>query len=374
MNGIENVLIIGGGIGGMCTAIELRKRGVAVEIVEIDGDWRVYGAGITVSAPTLRAFKAIGVVEEIIEHGWCADGADLYLANGARIGELPPARIAGPNVPGGGGIMRPVLARILASATRACGAHVRLGVTFSEIRDLGNEVEVTFSDGTRRRYDLVVGADGVNSKVREALFPDAPRPKFTGQACWRAVVPRPAEIRRAAMYIGKDVKAGVNPVSREEMYLFFLDKRDTADYIEPEDWPAILRQELAEFTGPIAAIRDSITPQSRIIYRPLFAIMMPKPWHLGRVVLIGDAAHATTPHLASGAGMAVEDALVLAEELERDPGVDAALGRFTDRRFERCRLVVESSVRLGDIERRGGSPQEHEQLMRRASEALLAPI
>jgi 2-polyprenyl-6-methoxyphenol hydroxylase-like FAD-dependent oxidoreductase len=176
------------------------------------------------------------------------------------------------------------------------------------------------------------------------------------------------------MLLGKVIKAGINPVSRDEMYLFFLDKRANPDYIAPEHWPAILREELAEFSGPIAAIRDAITPESRIVYRPLFALLLPPPWHRGRVVLIGDACHSTTPHLASGAGMAVEDALVLVEELERGGEVEQIFARFTERRFERCRLVVESSVRLGDIERTGGSPAEHEQLMRESTGALLAPI
>jgi 2-polyprenyl-6-methoxyphenol hydroxylase-like FAD-dependent oxidoreductase len=176
------------------------------------------------------------------------------------------------------------------------------------------------------------------------------------------------------MFMGRQIKAGINPVSREEMYLFFLDKRAQPDHIEPEHWPAILREELAEFSGPVAEIRDSITPQSRIIYRPLFALLLARPWHRGRVILIGDAAHSTTPHLASGAGIAVEDALVLVEELERGGDVEASFARFTERRFERCRVVVENSVRLGDIERTGGSPEEHERLMRESVGALLAPI
>jgi 2-polyprenyl-6-methoxyphenol hydroxylase-like FAD-dependent oxidoreductase len=374
MIGIGSALVIGGGIGGMCAAIELRKRGVAVDLVEIDSEWRVYGAGITISGPTLRAFKTIGVVEAILEQGWCADGLDICLANGVRVAQLTSPRVGGSDIPGGGGIMRPVLARILSEATKASGTSVRLGVTFTGIEPAGDQTIVSFSDGTRSQYDLVIGADGCNSKLRDVIFPNAPKPRFTGQGCWRAVVPRPAEIEHATMYMGKNVKAGINPVSKDEMYLFFLDKRDTPDHIGREQWPTLLRELLAEFQGPVAAIRDSITPESRIIYRPLFALMLQKPWHRGRAVLIGDAAHSTTPHLASGAGIAVEDAIVLVEELEKEPDVARALERFTDRRFERCRVVVESSVRLGDIERTGGSAAEHERIMREASAALLAPI
>src|SRR6185437_2872609 len=253
----------------------------------------------------------------------------------------------------------------------ASGTEVRLGVTFTSITLDASQAVVSFTDGTSKRYDLVIGADGVNSRVREQTFPDAPKPRYTGQACWRAVVSRPADRQCAALYMGKDVKAGLNPVSTAEMYLFFLDKRDRPDHLEPEQWPATLKRVLAEFSNcPIADIRDSLTQQSRIIYRPLFALMMPAPWHRGRLVLIGDACHATTPHLASGAGMAVEDAIVLVEELARADDLESGLQRFTTRRYERCRRVVENSVRLGDIEQTGGSAEEHERLMRESMAAL----
>src|SRR5262245_39684611 len=153
MVGIDRALVIGGGIGGMCAAIELRKRGVAVDLVEIDSQWRVYGAGITISGPTLRAFKTVGVVEAIMLHGWCADGLDVCLANGTRVAHLPSSRIAGPEIPSSGGIMRPVLARILSDATRASGTNVRLGVTFSGIEVAGSQVSVSFTDGSTSRYD-----------------------------------------------------------------------------------------------------------------------------------------------------------------------------------------------------------------------------
>lgn len=278
MRSISQVLIIGGGIGGMCAAIELRKHGLEVDLVEIDPEWRVYGAGITISGPTLRAFKTIGVLDAILQQGACTDGLDIFLANGVKVASLPPRRVAGPDIPSTGGIMRPVLARILSAATLASGTKIRLGVTFTNISPEGSQTVVSFTDGTSSRYDLVIGADGVNSSVRQLIFPETPKPRYTGQACWRAVVRRPADVRCASFYMGAAVKAGLNPVSSAEMYLFFLDNRERPDHLEPDDWPAILRSVLAEFSNcPIADIRDSITAQSRIIYRPLFALMMQAP-------------------------------------------------------------------------------------------------
>jgi 2-polyprenyl-6-methoxyphenol hydroxylase-like FAD-dependent oxidoreductase len=365
LSGVKSVLVVGGGIAGMCAAIELRKRDIQVDLVEADPEWRVYGAGITISAPSLRAFQQVGVLESILARGAASEGLDLFLANGTPLASIPGLPAAGSSISASAGILRPTLARILADATTAAGTRVRLGTTFSA-------AELT--DGGTQQYDLVIGADGIQSKVRAALFPDAPKPRYTGQVCWRAVVARPASLQRAAMYIGRRIKAGLVPVSKDEMYLFFLEARDTPEHIDAAQWPGLLREALAEFTGPFAAIRESLSPESKIVYRPLYALMLEQPWHRGRTVLIGDAAHATTPHLASGAGLAVEDAIVLAEELERAPSCEEALHRFMARRYERCRTVVENSVRLGDIERGGGSPQEHEKLMRESTGALAAAI
>lgn len=374
MASIKTTLIIGGGIAGMSAAIQLRKRGIQVDLVELDPDWRVYGAGITLSGPTLRALTEIGVIDAILSTGWCADGADLYMSNGTRIGELPTARIGRADVPGAGGILRPELARILREHTLASGVAVRCGTTFSSIEPDANGVQVAFTDERSQRYDLVVAADGLHSKTRELIFPDVSKPAYTGQASWRAVLPRPADITRIAMFMGPDIKAGINPVSNEQMYLFVTEPRAKAEFIDETLWPETLRQMLAPFGGIVGEIRDGLNASSRILYRPFFSLLAPPPWHRGRVVIIGDAAHATTPHLASGAGIGVEDAIVLAEELDRASSVEDALSGFTDRRYERCRIVVENSLRLGDMERLGLPKEQHENLMRETMKTLLAPI
>jgi 2-polyprenyl-6-methoxyphenol hydroxylase-like FAD-dependent oxidoreductase len=188
------------------------------------------------------------------------------------------------------------------------------------------------------------------------------------------VVARPAEIDRAHVFIGGPVKAGVTPVSRDEMYLFLLQTVPGHARMPEQRWPQLLAEQLRAFGGVLGAIRDGLGEGSRINYRPLEKLLLPPPWHNGRVVLIGDAAHATTPHLASGAGLAVEDALVLCEELQSNASLDRALTRFTQRRFERCRMVVENSARLGDLEMHASPMQEQAELSRASMEALNAPI
>ncbi len=372
----QNILIIGGGFSGMSAAIELRKQGHAVDIVEIDPGWRSYGAGISLGGATLRAFCTLGIIDQFLQHGSGTDGLDICTPMGQVVATIPTPRIAGPDVPGGGAIMRPVLARILAEATCASGATVRLGCTFTAIEQDASGVTVGFTDGQRLRYDLVIGADGLYSKVREALFPSAPKPRFTHQAVWRAVLPRPAEVQRPMMWMGMPrIKVGINPVSASEMYLFVTEDRPNNDFIDPALFPKLLADLLAPFPAALVqTIRAQINEQSQIVYRPLEGLLMPQPWFQGRVVLIGDTVHATTPHLASGACIGIEDAIVLADELGRAGSVSDALQAFQARRWERCRMVVENSLRLGELEVSGGDKDEQQRILGMSMGALAAPI
>jgi 2-polyprenyl-6-methoxyphenol hydroxylase-like FAD-dependent oxidoreductase len=322
----------------------------------------------------LRAFRAIGVLDQVMKLGAVTDGCDLFTSAGHHIAQLPTPRCAGDDVPGSGGIMRPVLAKILADATRGSGTNVRLGRTFTEMAPAQNHVAVTFDDGSRGNYDLVIGADGLNSATRKALFPGAPNPRYTGQGVWRAVAPRDG-VERAGMALGKHTKAGFNPVSATEMYLFVTEDRPTNTFTPDEELLPRLRALLEEFSFPVVRkVANHLGPDSLICYRPLEALLMPRPWSRGRVVLIGDAIHATTPHLAAGAGIGIEDAIVLAEEVASAARVEAALQAFEQRRWERCRMVVENSARLGEIEAQGGDQQEHGRIMRESIMALAAAI
>lgn len=372
---VRKVLIIGGGFSGMAAAIQCARHGLEVDLVEIDPGWRSYGAGISIGGATLRALGTLGVLPRFLEEGSGHDGAQVYTPTGQLLAELPTPRVAGPDVPGGGAIMRPVLAQILADATLAAGAKVRLGCTFTAIEQEGDAVEVAFSDGTRGRYDLVVGADGLYSQVREKLFPDAPKPHYSGQGVWRAVLPRPEEVKNTIMWVGPKVKTGVNPVSKTQMYLFVTEDRAVNERIPPEEFVPRLKALLAPFPAPLMQqAREQLDDHSLVIYRPLEGLLVPQPWYRGRVVLIGDTVHATTPHLASGACIGIEDGIVLAEELARAATVEAALAAFQGRRWDRCRMVVENSARLGEIEATGGDKAEHARIMRDSMIALAQPI
>ena len=372
---VKRVLIVGGGIGGMSLAILLARAGMEIEIAEFDPHWRVYGAGITITGPTLRALDQLGLLERFPAEGHGGEGAVICDAEGRIVmAARVEGRPLGPRIPNSGGILRPVLHSILSEATRAAGAEVRLGLSVAAVKQGANGIAVEFTDGTTESYDLVVGADGIHSRLRELVFPDAPQPEFTGQGCWRAVLRRPAEIDRARVFVGGPVKAGVVPVSRKFMYMFMLQHVPGNPRMPEPEWPRLLAEQLRGFGGILGEIRDGLSASSQINYRPLEKLLLPPPWHRGRVILIGDAAHATTPHLASGAGLAIEDALVLAELLRSELAFEETFARFMARRFERCRMVVENSARLGELEMAHSPPQQQAELARASMLALNAPI
>ncbi len=370
---ISKTLVIGGGVGGMSASLALARRGVAVELIDIDPHWRSYGAGISVTGLSLRAFDHLGILDDVRSQGFVGAGIRLRTTDSTVLMETPAPQADPAPIDCSGGIMRSALHSIMQEHVVRAGVTVTLGVEPTGFHETGASVRVQLSDGSEREVDLVVAADGIYSKTRQALFPDAAPPRFTGQGCWRIVADRPANLDRAEMYLGGPVKLGLNPVSADKIYAFILEHAPENPWYEEAAMLPRVAELLAPFGGDIAEIRRNLGPASMVNYRPLEWQLLQRPWHAGRVVIIGDAAHATTPHMASGAGVAAEDGLVLAEELARTDDVHAALIAFGERRFERVRMVVENSVRVGEIEMSGGNQMDANQMLGGTMQKLKEP-
>jgi 2-polyprenyl-6-methoxyphenol hydroxylase-like FAD-dependent oxidoreductase len=372
---VKKILIIGGGFSGMTAALRFAEQGQQVELLEIDADWRSYGAGISLHGATLRVIKQLGLIDAFLAQGAASDGVEMRGPDDAVLFTMPTPRVAGPEVPGGAGILRPALARVLSDAVRRHNVKLRLGQSFTRIEESGDQVHVTFDDGTRDSYDLVVGADGVYSSVRKAVFADAPVPKFIGQSVWRAVLPRPEGINTVAMWMGPRLKAGMNVVNDDQVYLFLTEDRATNEFVPAETQLEALRALLRRFASPILQqAATDLHEGSQINYRPLEQLLLPRPWYRGRVVLIGDAVHATTPHLAAGACIGIEDGVVLAQAIAEASTIPEALNAYEARRWERCRMVVENSGKLAEIEVSGGDRAAHAAIMKESMIALAQPI
>jgi 2-polyprenyl-6-methoxyphenol hydroxylase-like FAD-dependent oxidoreductase len=159
------------------------------------------------------------------------------------------------------------------------------------------------------------------------------------------------------------------------MYIYIVQNVPERPRWADAELPAMMRGLLAEFGGALGRARDEVVTPEQIICRPIFSLILPPPWHRGRIIVIGDAAHTATPHLASGASIGIEDSVVLARLLQSDTPLDTVLTDFTARRYERCRMIVDNSELLGEWEKNPRAPNaDTVGVVARSYQALAQPV
>ncbi len=375
MTNVKNVLIVGGGIAGLALAVGLRKVGIDVEIVEIKKQWTVYHVGIIAQSNLVRAMVALGIADECVAAGFSYKGVRFCDASGNVLNESPGLKLAGPNYPAYLGLTRPALHNVLFAASKETGVQVRLGTTVAELAQPDSKVSVKFTDGSAHEYDFVVGADGVHSQIRTTVFGDHLKPRFTGEGVWRYNVSRPPDADYGSIYASPDgPRAGLIPLTETTAYIFRIGAEPGNPRFPKNELANIMRDRLKLFGGAIGRLAREITDPQLVVYRPLESVLVPAPWYRGRVALIGDAAHAITPHLGQGAAQAVEDAVVLADELSEDRPLEESLRHFVGRRFDRCKLILEASLQIGEWEMRPDQKADLASLMAKVGQMVVQPI
>jgi len=372
------ILVVGAGIGGLGAAIALRERGFAVDVVEIKPELSVYGVGINQPANSLRALRAMGVLDEIIAAGCQYDHSDFFAADGELIVHVPS--IMGGDVPANTALSRLNLHKILISRAEQHGVKISYGTTVEQFTDTGRAVDVRFTDGRQESYDLVAAFDGIRSATRRTVFGPEHDAVYSGFGVFRVTLPRPDYVDGVRVYQALGVKAGYIPLSATTMYMFVVTPDPKGVSHRPEEFVPILRQRMAPFGALPGEVRDALKPADDIVYSPISDVLLPLPWFSGRVGILGDAAHACAPHLTQGAGMALEDGLVLADCLDAGGALDERLRAFEQRRFPRARLVqdvsrgilqAEMSINSGNYEASVQGMRDHQVEQTHQVEAIL---
>ncbi|MFH8251164.1 sulfatase-like hydrolase/transferase [Microbacterium sp. B2969] len=343
MPAAQRILIVGGGPAGLTAALALTRAGHDVEIAELEDRLAPAGVGVLLQNSPLRALHSLGLAEEILANGWPHGPIHMATAQGQEFDTANPPSLI-PGLPPTVAISRRVLADILGRAVGETAVRLRFSTTVDSLQQDADGVDVAFRTGERGRFDLVVGADGINSHVRHLVFREVGEPEYAGQSIWRARAPRPRDLTEYFMYHGRGSKVGLVAISDEHLYAYVVVDAPEEPAHRTGDLTEDMRVAMAGYGGWVPEIAATLEPGAEL--RALKALLVDDPWSRGRVLLIGDAAHATTPHISYGLGIAVEDGIVLADELSRASDLDSALEAFMARRFERARMVVDNSLQL----------------------------
>lgn len=301
----RSAIVAGAGIGGLAAAVGLLRSGWDVTVLERARELREVGAGWSFAPNALRAADALGVGEEFRACSVPTEaGATMRLPDGAYLMRYQPD--ADP----------PLLANHRADLQRVLVRHVpteqiRTSTEVTGVHQDGDGVTVTCRDGGEMRADLLVGADGIHSTVRRGVWPDAPEPVFQRILCWRGVT-EPGVVWPVSGFQtwGRGARFGAHPVIGERVF-WFLTVRQEEPGLRFDDDLGEVSARTRGWHEPIPALLAA-TPPEAVLCHDIYDLDPLPSYAKGRIVLLGDAAHAMTPFLAQGACQALEDAVVLA--------------------------------------------------------------
>jgi 2-polyprenyl-6-methoxyphenol hydroxylase-like FAD-dependent oxidoreductase len=331
------VVIVGAGVGGLSLAICLRGFGHDVVVLEQAPHIDPVGAGLTLFANAMSALDRVGVREAVAARGAAVTRSAVLTCNGRELAALPRDLLEGTTA-----LHRADLQAVLAEAA----ADVHLGVEVTAVEQDDDGVVARSADGTEERGDLLVGADGLGSVVRRVLA--YAQPLYAGYTAWRGVSPVPVDPGCLTESWGVGERFGLVDIGRGQTYWFATKNAPEGEPDESGGRKAEILRRFASWHDPIAAVAEA-AEDATILRNDVFYLEPLPRWSAGRVVLLGDAAHATTPGVGQGAALAIEDAVVLAEQLASANELANALSAYEAIRRPRAHAVLKISRRVDKI-------------------------
>ncbi|MEM7555775.1 MAG: FAD-dependent monooxygenase [Cyanobacteria bacterium P01_A01_bin.84] len=340
-------IIIGGGIAGLTTAIALEREGFDTHVYEAQPKLSVAGAGIWMATNAMQVFERLGLAADIKGRGMPLDKieiADFKLRPIQTTSQLLFVEQYGYSVTS---ILR---SRLRDTLVEHYGKPVHTGKRLDRVLDNGKSVKAFFTDGSHVSGEILIGADGIHSSVRNQLVPNS-QIRYSGQTCWRGIadISLEAPYERACVETwGKKYRFGLSVISDKEVYWFAVAKAPRGRKDNPSTVKEKLQDMYADFSEPIPSIL-SATPSGHIIRNDITDLQPIGDWYKGRICLIGDAAHATTPNMGQGGGQAVEDAWFLSRILKVEKDYRKAFPQFQKKRQKKVTQVVKTSWQIGKV-------------------------
>jgi 2-polyprenyl-6-methoxyphenol hydroxylase-like FAD-dependent oxidoreductase len=341
--------IVGAGIGGLSLAIALQRKGFQVTVFESAPEIKPLGAGLGLAVNAVKAFVEIGISEDVLKSGSVLKKLTIRDERGNVLTETDSEKISQKyNVVNNFTIHRAdlheVLLRHLTVGTLQVG---RLCVDFIQT---SSDVKLVFQDGTSFNADYVIACDGIHSVFRKKLIPGS-TPRYAGYTCWRAVInniPASVDLNETSETWGPGSRFGIVPLSNNRLYWFACINANANDPAMRSYGIAELLKRFKNFHSPVPEILQH-TENHQLIWNDIIDIKPLKKFSFGNILLMGDAAHATTPNMGQGACMAIEDAAILSNVLLHSRPVDASFRIFERRRIGRTTTIVNNSWKLGRI-------------------------
>lgn len=341
----EKIIIVGGGIGGLATAIALRQRGCEVAVFEQAQELREIGAGLSVWPNATLVLSQFGLLPEVLNRSEVLERLQLRTWKGELLSDIKTvADFKTPSVC----IHRADLLSILAEQIPQRCVH--LGERFETFEERGEVVIASFSSGRKIEGRALIGADGLNSTVRARILGPS-KPIYRGYWACRGI----ADFSLAKQYShtaietwGSGQRFGIEPMGRGRVFWYATANAPEGQLGDQSGWKDELREKFRQWPRPIPEVIEA-TKRQAILKHEIVDRQPVRPWGEGRVTLLGDAAHPTTPNLGQGACMAIEDALVLAQCLTRKGEIEARLRKYESLRFKRTEYITRESRRAGRI-------------------------
>ena len=338
--------IIGGGIAGLATAVALQQKGFNTELFEAAPEIRAVGAGISLAPNALLALRKIGCETAVAEKGHILPAMNIRSSNGAVIMQTNGQRIARKYGAAHYAIHRAGLHEALLS-------QLRSPAVFTGKRAIGARVEgaavvVQFQDGSEHEARALILADGIHSPIRRQLLPGSTT-RYAGYTCWRAVIQYDGPIpEEASETWGPRGRFGIVPLGGNLIYWFACKSAPENDTHYKNFTTEDLSAHFQSYHSPIPEIIRQ-TADADLLWNDIIDLNPINQYAFGPMVLIGDAAHATTPNMGQGACQAIEDAVVLAEILGNNKDTAAAFQQFEQNRLKRTHYVVNRSWAMGKV-------------------------